>query len=102
MRDENWIVIGDVNADPIIFDITSKAVYMAMHGQGLWDLKQVSESLDKFCMLMASWTTLIIGEYDKEVLDEEFILKQCFMDKLSTKLTVCITAKEQENFYSFF
>lgn len=35
--DDDWIVIGDVGADPYIYSRRTKTVLFARHGEGAWD-----------------------------------------------------------------
>lgn len=55
-----WVVIGIVNGDPVIVDVSKKGgpVHLAIHGIGHWDPMLVSDSVEVFVKALSEWVIL--------------------------------------------
>jgi hypothetical protein len=85
-----WIVIGGEDGDPLIahVDLPGTPVSIAPHGQGHWAPAMIAPSLGGLYALLASWSSLIIEDFDGERLDEEadFAIKAGFWEAFDAKL----------------
>ncbi|MFG1489041.1 SMI1/KNR4 family protein [Oceanospirillum sp. HFRX-1_2] len=56
--DENWFLIADEGADPIMVDLSEQGhvspVYRAMHGAGCWDFEPIADSIGQFLLCAAA------------------------------------------------
>jgi hypothetical protein len=69
----NWVVIAAVFGDPFIVDIgeLGAPVYFARHGAGVWSARRVSPSLTDFIEVLTRFESVLIGEYDRDVWNDE-------------------------------
>ncbi|MDC1142162.1 hypothetical protein OAU50_03655 [Planctomycetota bacterium] len=93
----NWIVIGDISADPIILDSASEtaAVYVAMHGQGTWDPIELVAEFADFVLLLAKWVELLAAiPHASSGFDIEDVLStsvESIIDPLTDEQQRCLT-----------
>lgn len=56
--DENWFLIADEGADPIMVDLSEQGhlspVYRAMHGAGCWEFEPIADSIGQFLLCAAA------------------------------------------------
>ncbi len=45
---DNWIVLADAGADPVIYDASSGSVGFALHGAGIWERHEFAHSISQF------------------------------------------------------
>ena len=61
----NWIVIGNDTGlgDPIILDIADPnlPLFTAWHGEGMWDLRPISTSVEAFAICFRAFAAIAIG-----------------------------------------
>ena len=73
---DDWFLIGDEGADPIIVDLSSSKgscrVLQSMHGEGEWDFSLLASSLPQFLLLSAArhHALLMLG-FDERISDDE-------------------------------
>ncbi len=102
--DENWVVIGDVLADPIIADVSEPQtpILMDFHGTGEWKPKTVSSSLAEFLLIMTIWVEISVGKYGNRFTqmteyDEEFVIR--LREDFSEALAPILSADHRRNLF---
>jgi hypothetical protein len=103
---ENWVVIGDVWADPIIANVAEPQTPISMdfHGTGKWNPKTVSSSLGEFLIIVSLWVEISVGKYEnryKEMqeYDEDFVtrLRADFYEALAP----IVSRENRQNLFEF-
>jgi hypothetical protein len=71
----DWIVIGDIGADPIIAHINERAtpISASEHGMGKWELRPVSPDLGNFLDIVSFWADYSINQMGRvaNMVDED-------------------------------
>lgn len=100
---EHWLVIGEMNGDPIIADVQGRGtpVYTAPHGLGSWNPKALANSLDSFFVALATWIEVCLKKYDYRLFDENFCIKPGVVKDLETRLTGIVAEDSLENWLSY-
>lgn len=81
----NWLVIGQDSGDPIIYDLITKNIYSAIHGIGTWEIKLLADSLSEFLIFIKVWLENL-SHHEYEIYDENYILKDTFLDDFRSNL----------------
>ena len=75
---DNWILIGDEGADPIIIDLSAVsengqcAVFKAGHGCGEWDFSPMADSLSQFILLQSALHHALVGfDIEDSIIDDQ-------------------------------
>ena len=98
----NWVVIGDIGADPIIAhtDKEGTSISIAIHGIGKWEPQVVALSLPTFLDVLSAWVQ-IAGRYRGEISGEDGALLPSVISELRTALSTLLTQEHADNFLSF-
>jgi hypothetical protein len=69
----NWVVIGDLGADPIIahIDEPGTPISMDMHGNGEWSPTIIAPDLQSFLMGLSIWLDVFLIRWEGEYEDED-------------------------------
>lgn len=72
---DDWIVIADKGLDPLIYDMKSKGMYYARHGQGDITLKRLSPDLEGWLKALVVLCEICYLTYHGRFMDEngEFV-----------------------------
>jgi hypothetical protein len=96
----SWIVIGAEDGDPFIahVDRPGTPVSIAIHGTGTWKPLPVADSLGTFYALVATWSSLLIEDFQGSKLDEErdFEVKEGFWQAFDQRFSPVLTKSEIE------
>lgn len=75
---DDWILIGDEGADPIIIDLSETTenglcpVFKAYHGSGEWVFSAIADSLSQFILLQSAMHHALVGfDIDDSIIDDE-------------------------------
>ena len=100
---QDWIVIGDCGADPIIVDISQpgEPVSMAVHGVGDWSPERISPTLGDFLALLAAWIHVCVGEFGGTIREESGELAEGFREQLLSRLGTIVPEPCRENLWHF-
>ena len=52
---EDWLVIADQHADPLILEMSTGRVLYALHGAGRWDAQWLAPDLRTLAAVLAAW-----------------------------------------------
>ncbi|MDR3479970.1 MAG: hypothetical protein P4L91_04575 [Burkholderiaceae bacterium] len=96
----SWVVIGDIHADPIIFNFSSSPcnILFARHGQGRWEARPLAGSTGDFARALTIWCEMYYIKFGKKILDDEFEVKDSFKKALSDDLSHVLNKEEAETF----
>jgi hypothetical protein len=96
----SWLVIGDVHADPIVFDTAhgSKRILFGRHGQGSWTLHPLAKNFRVLSDALTIWCNLYYREYHKTILDNDYELLCTFKDDLENALKTVLQPDELATF----
>ncbi len=99
---ENWITIGDINADPIIahVDITNTPISFALHGVGSWTPQRVAPNLAVFLDVLSAWLR-VFTEYRGEIVGLDDALRPDFTTDLRDELNRVLSPQHVNNFLNF-
>ncbi len=67
------VVIASMFGDPFVANTSEAAVpvELARHGAGTWAPQQVAPSVDAFVLALASLESVLLGDFDRDVWDEQ-------------------------------
>ena len=82
-----WLVLGQLDGDPIILDQEMGVVMMAEHGMGEWAPEIVASSVADFVGILAVWVQVAIGEFQGKFRNKSTsILEPELIERLAEKL----------------
>jgi hypothetical protein len=91
------LAIGDSSADPVIANTAEVGtpIAFAIHGIGEWQPRWVAPTLATFLGALCDWVSVLYGQFDGEMLDEEldFAVEPGFVDALRPVLTASLPEK---------
>ncbi len=95
---KDWIVIGKVIGDPIIYNSKTKEILTSVHGVGKWKWNQISPNIEVFDQVMSVWCDLYSKKYNYNIYDEDFIILESFINDLKTNLLNIMPVIYVDNF----
>ena len=92
-----WVVIADCHADPIIIDDSDGYIKFARHGQGKWVFIKIANNLRLFAKFLKIYVTLFYIEFLEKILDEDYEVRQDFLNRIKIETSSFLTDKEVQN-----
>lgn len=95
-----WVVIGDVDADPVIahVDQPQTPISMAFHGMGEWTLHTIAPSLDAYLNAITVWIDVSLCKYRGRIEDEDGAMLRQVVNDLSKNLEGVLNNECRTNF----
>ena len=98
--EDSWLVIGDISSNPIIVDVSDEKtpVYIALHGVGSWQLKQIARSFEDFIVFLCYWIEKVLNKFYGNLIDDDCVLRS----KVLKVIMKCMSKSIDEEFHSNF
>lgn len=86
---DNWVVIGDVSADPIVANpaLAGTPVFYSVHGGGEWEGERLAPTLSSFAESLAIWLEAV-GDSDTPL--EDGALRPEVAQAVSTQIAALV------------
>lgn len=96
----NWVVVGNIHGDPVIFDLSSAPcrVLFARHGQGRWTPRILAKSIATFESILDVWVNVYYLRFQKDILDGDYEVKASFKEAIAQEMEQILDAEELDTF----